>query len=328
MADELIMRNGDRLSGDVVSRSGDALKFKTAYAGTLSITWSQIREIRSDQAMRLKTDDDRLISSHHLVNQDDQLQIETADHDTLSIDQQSLSEINPEPWTLGEGYKFTGAINLAGKKERGNNDKDELDIDGNWVFRRKQHRYRSFFTLEKDNKNRLKTKNKWTFRNSYDYFRGREQALGLKVAKAYYGLTIAAEQDGFADLRLRLGAGPHAGYQFYEGHKTNLLTEIGFMRIHEQFQNDSDQNYWAPAWLINFDRFLFAKTLQFYHRQIGFRGVTGPKTLVWNSWTGLRVPLWAGLVASTEFQVEYDSNPANNTKTTDYTTRLKIGYQW
>ena len=327
-ADELIMKNGDRLSGDVISRAGDTLKFKTAYAGTLSIAWSQIREIRSEQAMLLKTDDDQVISSRHLVNQDRQLLIENPVGDAITIDQQSLSEINPEPWTLGKGYKFTGRINLAGKWERGNNDKDELDMDGNWVFRRKQHRYRSFFTLEKDNKDGLSTKNKWMFRNSYDYFQVRGRQLGLKVAKSYYGLTIVAEQDEFADLSLRVGAGPHAGYQFYEGHNTNLLAEIGFMRIHEQFQNDPDRNYWAPAWLINFDKFVLGDTVQLYHRQIGFRGVTGPKTLVWDSWTGLRVPLWAGFVASTEFQVEYDSNPASDADKTDYTTRLKLGYQW
>jgi len=328
IADELIMKNGDRLSGDVVSRSGDALQFKTAYAGTLSISWSQIQEIRSEQTMLLKTDQDQVISSRHLVNQDQQLLIETVDGEPMTIDQVALSEINPEPWTLGNGYKFSGRINLAGKRERGNNHKDELDIDGNWVFRRTQHRYRSFFNLELDSKDGRSSKNKWLFRNSYDFFTNQAWQALLEVKKTYYGVTVAAEADQFADLTLRLGAGPHAGYQFYEGHNMNLLAEIGFMRIHEQFQNDSDQNYWAPAWLLDFDKFVLQDSIQLYHKQIGFRGVTGPKTLGLTSWTGLRIPLWAGFVASSEFEVEYDSNPATGADKTDYTTRLKLGYQW
>ncbi len=45
-ADEVIMKNGDRLTGDVTRQDKKVLKLKTHYAGTLKITWSEVREIK------------------------------------------------------------------------------------------------------------------------------------------------------------------------------------------------------------------------------------------------------------------------------------------
>jgi len=41
-ADELLMSNGDHISGTVLSREGDSLKFKTPYAGMIKVRWSEI----------------------------------------------------------------------------------------------------------------------------------------------------------------------------------------------------------------------------------------------------------------------------------------------
>jgi hypothetical protein len=36
----------------------------------------------------------------------------------------------------------------------------------------------------------------------------------------------------------------------------------------------------------------------------------------------------AGFVASLEYELDYDSDPALEAKTTDTTLRLKLGYEW
>ncbi len=256
-ADELLMRNGDHLTGTVVSRSGDTVKFKTRYAGTLSITWSEIAKISTDQPITVGINDDHVIQTSTITNRETELVIEDeVTREEMVLEQAALTAINPEPWTLGQGYKFTGIINFSSKTERGNNDSDEIDADGEATYRRKQHRARGMFTFEKDNKNGESTKNKWKFRTAYDYFPATHWNWGLKIPKWYYGTTVVGEKDQFADLTLRIGAGPHVGYQFYEGHSMNLLTEIGLLRVMEQFKNIPDQKFWASGWLIDFDVFL------------------------------------------------------------------------
>jgi hypothetical protein len=40
------------------------------------------------------------------------------------------------------------------------------------------------------------------------------------------------------------------------------------------------------------------------------------------------VPLISGVVGGIEYDIEYDSDPAVEAKTTDTTLRLKLGYEW
>ena len=328
-ADELLMLNGDRLSGEVISRSGDTLRFKTAYAGTIKIKWSEIKSVLTDDEMTLQLDNERVVQTRSITNDVDQLiVIDEADGESMVVPQETLTSLNPEPWELGEGYKFSGLVSFAAKVERGNNDKTEIDGDGTMELRRQRDRAKLFFEYEKDTKDGSATKNKWSIRNSYDYFPEKQWNLGMTVPKWFYGGTLVAQSDQFADLTLRLIAGPHIGYQFYEGHEKNLLLQTGIARVHEEFQNDPSNNFWGWAWHIDYDQYLLQDVVQFYHRQVGVYGVRGANKTLWTSWTGLRLPLWSGLIASTEMQVEYDSDPASDADTTDTTFRFKLGYRW
>ena len=48
-ADELLMKNGDRLQGSVVSMSLGKLVFKTSYAGDITIKWEEVATLTTDK---------------------------------------------------------------------------------------------------------------------------------------------------------------------------------------------------------------------------------------------------------------------------------------
>ncbi len=96
----------------------------------------------------------------------------------------------------------------------------------------------------------------------------------------------------------------------------------------EDFDDQSDNNYWAGYWEVNFDKYLFRDIMQFYHRHWGIWNVEETDDLAMDSWTGLSFPLQAGFVASTELRVEYDRGSAEDRDNLDTTYRFKLGYQW
>jgi hypothetical protein len=53
-----------------------------------------------------------------------------------------------------------------------------------------------------------------------------------------------------------------------------------------------------------------------------------PQSRALGTWTGLRIPLMLGLVASTEMKVAYDSGAAEEADTLDTSYLVKLGYQW
>ena len=321
-ADELIMKDGSRLIGEVVKRDNGTLEYKTSYAGVIKVNWDEVAELRADQPMQLMMDDESTLTARHIKSSEEGLILDPdieADLSEPSLAQEELAYINPDPWRTGEGYKLDGRINFALERERGNTDQDEIDVDGDLIWRFKDDRVKMFGELEYDRNNNEKTKDKWKLDSFYHHF-----FSGKWYAGGYLGL----EHDQFADLNLRTRVGPLMGYQWFEGKLMNLSTEVGPVYVDEDFDNDPDDDYVALGWLINFDRYLFEEFVQLYHRQGGAWNLDSTNDVVWNTWTGLRFPLIWRFVASTELQTEYDGGSAEEADDLDTTYTLKIGYQW
>ena len=56
-ADEILMKNGDKISGTVVNKSGDTLEVKTAYADKIIIKWSEVETLSSDKPLAVILND-------------------------------------------------------------------------------------------------------------------------------------------------------------------------------------------------------------------------------------------------------------------------------
>ncbi len=48
-ADEVVLKNGSRLVGEVLKKEGNTLEFKTPFAGTLKIKWANIVEVKTEE---------------------------------------------------------------------------------------------------------------------------------------------------------------------------------------------------------------------------------------------------------------------------------------
>ena len=95
----------------------------------------------------------------------------------------------------------------------------------------------------------------------------------------------------------------------------------------ENYYSAENDEYAALGWQLNFDRFI-TDSIQFYHRHTGLLSMEDTKDFAWDSWTGLRFPIYAGIVASTEIKIEYDGGAQEDVDKTDTTYSVKLGYRW
>lgn len=325
-ADELLMRDGSRILGTIVKKDNGVLEFKTSYAGVIKVKWAEIEEVRADEPFRVMLENEEIVMTTAIRNTDDVVTLETGTPEApapVELAQTDIALIKPEAWRMGEGYKFTGRANFAYERQRGNSDTDELDFDFDMTYRRLKDRFVAFGELERDVDNdRDKdqaTDDNWKISTRYHRFVDK---------KLFWGGVLSADADDKAERELRLVAGPLVGYQFFESRPMNLRVELGLTRVHEEFKNESDNNYTAAGWAINFDKYLFDEFMQFYHRQNGLLSFEDYNDVIWDTWTGFRFPLVYGFVASTELQTEYDGDAAENADDLDTTFLLKLGYEW
>jgi len=231
----------------------------------------------------------------------------------------ALSAINPEPWELGRGYKWTGLIDFALVFERGNSDTDELDYRLESSLRSVRDRYRVLLRGENDETDGTETADNWLVRGKWDYF--------LEEPN-YWGVLGQAEQDKFSNLDLRWLAGPFIGRQIFDRPLLTLAGEFGASYVSEDFVSADDQEYPAANWDIDLTSDYLGGESTLFLRQFGLWNLEETSDVVIDTTLGLSFPLWFNFQASAEILWEFDSGSVEEVDDLDETYRLRIGYSW
>ena len=319
-ADEVFMTNGDRITGEIVRQKADVIRLKTSYAGTIDIEWDEVIEVLLGEPSKVLLDDETVIETTRFSRDGEKIALtQPGSLSLLTLEASRVKAIEPESWELGEGYKFTGAVNIATKVEEGNSEKTELDLDYNFNVKWWKSQWLSYGQLEYDTTRGVESTDNWSLINHYDYtFHG----------KWFTSAALFLKHDYFADLKLRTTIGPALGYRIFSSDGLNLRTELSVTYLKDDYYDQSDEKTWGLGWYIDYDQKVWKRRLQLYLRQLGFSSFDSSNKNLFRIWAGVRVPLKAGFMGSLEYEMDYDSEPAVAAQTTDKTFRLKLGYRW
>jgi putative salt-induced outer membrane protein YdiY len=251
-----------------------------------------------------------------LVIQEEQLVISEGG-ETFPLE--DLLVVNPEPWELGEGYKWTGNIGFALSRQRGNTDTNDLDYKLESLWRSKWDRYRLQANGETDEADGTKTADNWQVSGKYDYF--------LEDPN-YVGVLVQAEKDKFQDLDLRYLIGPYLGRQFYDEPIFSLAGELGFSYVTEEYNLAEDDEYGASNWHLHASSNYLGGDSKLYFNQDGIWNLEDTADVIVNSTFGVSVPLVWNIEGAAEILLEYDSGAVENVDEMDQTYNFRVGYKW
>lgn len=313
--DEIVLKDGSRLVGSVTGARDGVITIETGFAGTLEVDMTQVETLRSTNPAVILLEDDLVLEDAPLNIEGGQLVSGTGN--AYGID--ALKLVNPEPWELGRGYRWTGYANAALVMQRGNTESDELDYKLESVWRSTRDRYTFRFNGENDESNGEQSAENWQVSGKYDYFLG---------GPNYWGVQVLAEQDKFADLDLRLLAGPYFGRQFYDDPAFTLSGELGLSYVDEDFINAEDQDYAAANWALNGTSDYLGGDTRLYFDQIGVWSLEETSDVIVDTTFGLAIPLLWQIEAAAEIQLDYDSGAPSGVDELDQTYRIRVGYTW
>jgi len=321
MADELVMKNGSRLVGTLVNASDGEIAFDTPFAGEISVKVANVKRMYTEKSVTVLMADGRVLRNQRIVAQKDALvMMDVDDHDT-EFEPSDVEMINPEPWRLGDGYKWSGDISTAIKVERGNTEVDELDLAIESIWRSLVDRYTVRGSWEVDETNNDKTQDDWEIRGKYDRFRKAN-------ADDYYGWQLAFESDEFADLDLRTITGPYLGRQFFDSRALTLAGEVGLVYVNEQFIEAEDADYFGSSWEFRLTSDWFSENAEFYVDQDGIINFEDFDGVIANTTIGISFPISEGFKAALEAEFEYDGGAVEGVDKLDETYKFRLGYDW
>ena len=322
-ADELLMKNGDRLQGTVISMSLGKLVFKTSYAGEISIKWDEIASLTTKEPLEAYLRNEKTLMGKIKINKDGALILQPSDGSPpvpIAMAQVKTLE-HPKP---PAGWEFNGNVTAGVSKETGNTNNEKYKLIANATISKLPHEVKLYAEFHKEWAKKKLSKDNALGSATYKHF----------FTKKWFGFgNGTAQMDKFKDLDLlgNVAAGP--GYQFYRSRELNLSAQIGPAYAYEKYTKSqnflngkSQRTYFAGYWALDFDMWFFDKFFQVFHHDDFLYDFGDSTNWTVRTRTGVRIPMVMKLFASFQFNYDYDNQPAHRKDKWDQSWVFGLGW--
>jgi putative salt-induced outer membrane protein YdiY len=318
-ADEVLLLNGDRLTGTIVSAAGGKLTIKTEAAGDVTVDLAKVKTFSTDEPVTFKIGD-TVLRSRAAAGADGTVQILPIPGERAQVVAlKDLTEINPPP------VKWTGALSFNGYVTTGNSETTNIGASFNAIRRAEQDRitlaaaYNFGRQKDRDTGDESTTVDNMFGFAKYDYF---------LTKKFYLYGSVRAERDRIADLDLRFTPSAGVGYQWYETPTFNLWSEAGLAWVYEDFRHGGSDDHFAARFAYHVDWTPY-KGVMLFHNLEWLPALDNPiNDYNLNGDVGLRTTIFQGFFAEAKIELRYDSRPAPGAEKEDLRYILAVGWSF
>jgi len=301
LADEIIFKNGDRISGTITDADAGKVSIDTPLAGPLHVPMDQIRTFDTDHPITLKLHDGNVVTDRIARDADGHISIGgTGTVRPQSVALADIKNINEPP------PHWTGSITVGGTLTTGNSKTETFNAAFDAVRRGENDRITFdagyFLANEKNNGgNRTTSTDNWFISGKYDYF----------FTKKFYAYGNAKfERDRIAHLDVRFTPGGGVGYQWVESPDFNFNTEGGLTWVYQRYTTGVTDDHVALRLAYHVDKAINDK-VKVYHDLEYLPSLERIDTYNISSDIGLRTTLYKNLFAEIKAEWKYNSKPPN-----------------
>ncbi len=319
-ADVVLLKNGDCVTGKVVSATGGRLTLKSDAMGTLVIELDRVRTFSTEEPIVVRFQDGTVI--HRAVRADEEGKVATLEGGVLAAQSfpiSAIAEVNPpeKPKAAWKGHVTAGYTQTTG-----NSKTTSASLDAEFVRRGEEDRLTAaasyLYGRQTDSAgNDNLTNDKWYVLAKYDYFLSR---------KAYVFVNTTYEKDRVADLDARAIGGVGFGYQWVESKRLNFNTDIGLGAMHEEYSNPTTTtNTLVGQAGYHFDAALVPDRLTFLHDTRYVPNLEAFSDYKVKTSAELRASVTQAIFASFKVTVDYNAKPPAGKKSTDVAYIFGLG---
>ena len=321
--DEVLFKNGDHLTGTVLSADGGKLKIKTAVAGEVTVDLKDVATFKTDKPLTVQLKDNTYLPPAAVAPPQPIPAPVTQPGGTVVADGkpvplEQIKRINPN-------LKWTGSVAVNGNLARGNTHSEDLGVAADASLRRDDQFHNDRFSLaaaynfgKQKDRNGVETTSadNWFASAKYDDF----------FTPKFYGYAlIRYDHDRLAFLNYRLAPGVGVGYQRAETPTFHFSTEAGASYVYEDYSNDGSDDKIALRLAYHVDK-KFNDQVSVFHNLEWLPAFDDPSDYNLIADAGVRAMFTKSFF--TEFKVQYlrDSTPAPGALKNDTRFLLSLGW--
>ncbi len=311
-ADQVELKNGDRLSGTVVKYTGETLVFTTPYAKEIPIAWAEVQSLTTETPQWVKLTSGEYVSAR-FVPRDDGIHLE------------SEAVEGPRPVALADvvtigippGARWNADVRAAINGSQGNTETLAIGVAAEAIRDTDDDRLRLGGALARESQNEkdtVKNTRGWLY---YDYHLGAHWDLGA---------FVTVEYDRFKDLDLRTVVGGGPGYRFIDTKTMLFKVNAGLAYVNENFGEQSDRDYVTAVAGDEF-RWTISESQSLYQLLTIYPSLERGEDFLLHAEVGFRQTLMKGFFAELALIEDYDNLPAEGRKKNDLQYLFSLGYK-
>jgi putative salt-induced outer membrane protein YdiY len=319
-ADQIVLENGDQLSGKIVRMEADKLTLKPLWGEPnkeITVSWPAVSyiELTTPAHVVLRSGAfDGTIKS----DRSGSMQIASGAMQTGMLRRDDIVAINPVKPVDPAAFKYTGRLDAGLGFARGNTETNNYYFSGKLKAENTLHRTVIKGEVRHETgANSVVTTDRSRLSTKYDRF--------LSTRRYLYAQGIV-EQDKLASIDLRTTAGVGSGYQVYREENLNLGLESGLSHIRTQYHNAPTENKGALRLGVDYSQYFWSRGLKVENASEIFIPVSSVQGLLLRSKTALLVPVGKNIATGLAFTADWDRNHAPDKKPLDTSLQATLGY--
>jgi putative salt-induced outer membrane protein YdiY len=312
-ADEVRLKNGDRITGTVVEASGGKLKVSTAAAGDLTVDMKEVQTFSTDEPVEIRMKDGTVVRTR--VGPSESAGAVNAGGET-DVTLASIKSVS------SKGPRWTGAVVVGGLLTRGNSNTESLNVAVEASRRGRDDRisanagYTYSRQADPNGPGKTTTADNWFAAGKYDYY----------FTEKFYGFAaLRVEHDTIAQLDVRVTPSVGVGYQWVESPDFNFATEAGLAWVYEDYATGGTDDHVAARLAYHVDK-NYNDKVSLRHNLEYLPSLEDLSDFNLNADGGIRTTLTKTMFAELKVEWRYDATPAPDAHKNDLRYLLGVGW--
>lgn len=331
-ADQIVMKNGDRVTGSIVKKDAATLTIKTDLFGVVTLAWDQVSTVTAEKPLNVGLADGKTVLGS-LATVGDKVEVAAgavkqsvipAEIKTLrdSAEQKAYERTLKPSW--GDLWVVTGSIGLAGTS--GNAKTATLTTPFNATRITNNDKTTAYFNFIRSSAtvNGVSSDTAQAVRGGVGYNRNLRPKLFVTMLNDY-------EYDRFQNLDLRVVIGGGLGYSAWKSDRASLDLVGGIswnresfdpIRPQQPFTRNSAELFWG-----NDFTYKLSGRVNFFENYRMFNNLTNTGVFRQNADMGVSSTLSKWMTLNIAVSDRYLSNPVIGRKKNDFLYTLGIGFK-
>lgn len=323
---ELLMNNGDSVSGLLLKVEGDNVVWNSFNFGQLTVHKSKVKNIEVSAKVKMEGRAEPCmvtgLEGPYLNYHCDE------DKTPQKIEFAVVDSIIPYAEHKAGSYTYSGKSTVAVNISRGNEVKDEIDVHSTANFRQGDWRHIMVVDYESDSEDNEPSDEMYKVSYQLDWFFSERWFW-------YNQAEVGLDENKDIDLEFSMSTG--LGVQIWDYNNTSLALISGVGYAEEQFEEttenlldpDWEEKSTESFWRLAYDfRYRLPYSIQLFSKAELLYAMGDADDWVLDSEIGFDVPIIGKLVSEYKFEYDYDSLPNGDNRKEDKKLTIGIGYQW